>query len=151
MMQRVKIGPAAEQDLQQLAEIAAVSFPDPWSERLFREAFASPYTQITAARTDSGEIAGYLVLSQAGDEMNVDDIAVSPGFRRTGVGRMLLETAHRTYPERNFLLEVRETNKPALALYEALGYRQVGYRKRYYRNPDEGAVLMTKTKERDTI
>ena len=40
--------------------------------------------------------------------------------------------------------EVRESNAAAIALYESAGYRQVGFRKRYYRDPEEGAVLMTR-------
>ncbi len=144
MMQRVNIVPAAIEDMKRLSRIAAVCFPDPWSEKLFTEAFHSSYTEITLAKTDSGEIAGYLVLSDAGDEKSVDDIAVSPEYRRMGIARQLLESAHGKYAGCNFILEVRESNAPAIALYASLGYKQVGFRKRYYRNPDEGAVLMTR-------
>ncbi|MBQ8686984.1 MAG: ribosomal protein S18-alanine N-acetyltransferase [Ruminococcus sp.] len=149
MMQRVNIVSAAIEDMKKLSEIAAVCFPDPWSEKLFTEAFASPHTEITLAKTASGDIAGYLVLSDAGDEKSVDDIAVLPECRRMGIARQLLESAHGKYAGQSFILEVRESNAPAIVLYESLGYCQVGYRKRYYRNPDEGAVLMTR--ERDTI
>ena len=41
-------------------------------------------------------------------------------------------------------LEVRPSNAAAIALYESAGYRQVGFRKRYYHDPEEGAVLMTR-------
>lgn len=149
MTQRVNIVPAVIEDMKRLSEIAAVCFPDPWSEKLFTEAYNSPYSEVTLAKTDSGEIAGYLVLSDAGDEKSVDDIAVSPEYRRMGIARMLLESAHGKYAGQSFILEVRESNAPAIALYASLGYKQVGFRKRYYRNPDEGAVLMTKG--RDTI
>ncbi len=76
--------------------------------------------------------------------MNLDDIAVVPAFRRQGIGRQLLDWAHRQFPENEFWLEVRESNAAAIALYESAGYRQVGFRKRYYRDPEEGAVLMTR-------
>ncbi len=145
MTQKVNIVPAALEDMRRLSEIAEVCFPDPWSEKIFTEAFEFPHTEITLAKTDSGEIAGYLVLSDAGDEKSVDDIAVSPEYRRAGIARNLLESAHSRYAGQSFILEVRESNAPAIALYESLGYEQVGFRKRYYRNPDEGAVLMTRT------
>lgn len=145
MTQRVNIVPAAIEDMKRLSEIASVCFPDPWSEKLFTEAYNSPYSEITLAKTNSGEIAGYLVLSDAGDEKSVDDIAVLPEHRRAGIARCLLESAHNKYAGHSFILEVRESNAPAITLYKSLGYEQVGFRKRYYRNPDEGAVLMTRT------
>ena len=89
-------------------------------------------------------LAGYLILQRLGDEESVDDIAVAPEFRRQGIAQQLLETAHAQFPACPFLLEVREHNTAALALYQKLGYQQVGFRKRYYTNPNEGAVLMTR-------
>ena len=80
--------------------------------------------------------------------MNLDDIAVAPAFRRQGIGRQLLDWAHRQFPENEFWLEVRESNAAAIALYESAGYRQVGFRKRSYRDPEEGAVLMTREAEK---
>ena len=145
MTQRVNIVTAVPEDMKRLSEIAEVCFPDPWSEKLFTEAYNSPYSEIVLAKTDSGEIAGYLVLSDSGDEKSVDDIAVLPEYRRAGIARTLLESAHGRYTGQSFILEVRESNAPAIALYNSLGYEQVGFRKRYYRNPDEGAVLMTRT------
>ncbi len=79
--------------------------------------------------------------------MNVDNIAVSPEYRRQGLARELLSFAHEKYEGIPFLLEVRESNAPAISLYSSLGYEQVGYRRRYYHNPDEGAVLMTRLPE----
>lgn len=129
-----------------LSEIAALCFPDPWSERIFRESFENACTEILIAKDTDGNIAGYIVLSETGDEISIDDIAVLPEYRRNGIAKKLLMQAYAKYPDRNFLLEVRESNSPAISLYRSLGFEQVGFRKRYYRNPDEGAVLMTKTK-----
>ncbi|WP_298483363.1 ribosomal protein S18-alanine N-acetyltransferase [uncultured Ruminococcus sp.] len=143
MMQRVKVIGAESVHLPVIAEIAGLSFPDPWSETLFRQTLESENHQIWCAV--SGEtVCGYLVLSRAGTEMSVDDIAVHPAFRRQGVGKLLLEWTHGQYPACDFWLEVRESNAAAMALYQSLGYTQVGFRKRYYQNPEEGAVLMTR-------
>lgn len=140
------IKPAVSDDMHSLSEIAALSFTDPWSERLFKEAFESVYTKIFTANDNSGEIIGYVVLSETGDDISVDDIAVLPDFRRMGIGRSLLKYSFNEYIERNFILEVRESNLSAIDLYKSMGFEQVGFRKRYYRNPDEGAVLMTRLK-----
>ena len=144
MTLKVNIIPAAENDMKRLSEIAALCFSDPWSERIFRESFENAYTEILIAKDTDGNMAGYLVLSQTGDEISVDDIAVLPEYRRCGIAKKLLMQADAKYPDRDFLLEVRESNSPAISLYKSLGFEQVGFRKRYYRNPHEGAVLMTK-------
>ena len=65
------------------------------------------------------------------------------------IGRQLLDFAHRQFPAQEFWLEVRESNAPAIALYQSEGYAQAGFRKRYYHNPEEGAVLMTRTVKRN--
>lgn len=146
MKQKVKVIPAESMHLPVIAEIAELSFPDSWSEALFRQTLESENNQIWCAV--SGEtVCGYLVLSRAGTEMSVDDIAVHPAYRRQGIARFLLEQAHQQYPGCDFWLEVRQSNCAAIALYQQLGYVQVGFRKRYYRNPEEGAVLMTKVGE----
>lgn len=145
MKQRVKLIPAGQEHLGAIAEIARLSFPDPWSEALFQQTLAHDSNQIWCAMAGDAVI-GYLVLSRCGDAMNVDDIAVHPDYRRQGVARMLLEQAHENGRDSTFLLEVRESNAGAIALYQALGYVQVGYRKRYYTCPSEGAVLMTREK-----
>lgn len=146
MTQKADIIPAEEKDMKRLSEIAAMCFPDPWSERVFRESFENGFTEIYIAESEDKNIAGYLVLSKAGDEISIDDIAVLPEYRRCGIARALLMHADEKYPGKNFLLEVRESNFPAISLYKSLEFEQVGLRKRYYQNPCEGAVLMTKTR-----
>lgn len=146
MTQRVKVILAEKAHLHAIAEIAELSFFDAWSETVFRQALESENNQIWCAVSDD-TVRGYLVLSHAGTEMSVDDIAVHPAYRRQGLGRLLLEWAHGQYPACDFWLEVRQSNTPAIALYQSLGYAQVGLRRRYYRDPNEDAVLMTRTAE----
>ncbi len=145
MMQKVKLILASQEHLGAIAEIAKLSFPDPWSEVLFQQTLAHDGNQIWCAIA-MDTVIGYLVLSQCGDAINVDDIAVHPDYRRCGIARALLEQAHENGLGSTFLLEVRESNVGAIALYQGLGYVQVGYRKRYYTRPNEGAVLMTRDK-----
>lgn len=44
----------------------------------------------------------------------------------------------------NFTLEVRESNLPAVRLYESLGFTVEGIRKNFYRDPAENALIMWK-------
>jgi len=63
---------------------------------------------------------------------------VSPGDRRRGFGRMLVEEgARRAYRERaeSMFLEVDESNRTAVSLYETLGFEVVGQRSSYYERP----------------
>lgn len=143
MKQKAEIVPASEQDLAALAELAEQCFSDPWSENIFRQTMCCCYNRIWCAKID-GMLCGYAAISRTGDAVNLDDIAVAPAFRRQGIGRRLLDWAHGQFPESEFWLEVRESNAAAIALYESAGYEQVGFRKRYYRDPEEGAVLMTR-------
>lgn len=142
MKQKVNCRSALPSDAKQLAKLAMLCFSDPWSENLFRQSLLSPHCQGWCAMTEQ-DMAGYLLVSRTGDAWNIDDIAVHPQYRRQGIGNLLLAQLSQTVTG-DFLLEVRESNAAALAFYEKNGFVQTGYRKRYYENPREGAILMTK-------
>ena len=72
------------------------------------------------------------------------NIAVSDAHRRRGIARMLVEELIRQLDAYQLSLEVRASNAPAIALYEALGFHQVGLRRNYYRNPKEDALILRK-------
>ena len=70
-----------------------------------------------------------------------------PACRRQGVGTALLKIAIMTADVNStefISLEVRESNAAAIALYEALGFEEMGRRKNFYRRPQEDALIMTK-------
>ena len=72
------------------------------------------------------------------------NIAVGEGFRRRGIARMLVEELIRRLDAYQLTLEVRASNAPAIALYESLGFTQVGLRKNYYHKPKEDALILRK-------
>lgn len=143
MKQKGNIIRAVLQQGEVLARIAKECFTDPWTETIFRETLQQPHSQIWCVK-EQQVICGYLAISRMGEEISVDDIAVLPQYRRKGYGRALLEFIHEVYPNADFWLEVRQSNNAAIALYTGLGYVKVGLRKRYYQNPSESAVLMTR-------
>lgn len=70
-------------------------------------------------------------------------IAVAPSARRQGLGRRLLEANQASLTALGcdtLHLEVRVSNAPARALYEALGWRVVGQRRGYYRDGEDAAL-----------
>ena len=75
------------------------------------------------------------------------NIAVSPDYRRQGIGQALVErlvTELSAVGVRCLALEVRLSNEPAKALYEKLGFALAGRRPNYYRNPKEDALILRK-------
>lgn len=86
-----------------------------------------------------GAVAGFAVWQQlTEDEVELLNLAVHPRARRHGVGRALVEAAG----GRRAWLEVRASNQGAILFYRSLGFRVCGVRRRYYRDPEEDAVLM---------
>jgi ribosomal-protein-alanine N-acetyltransferase len=92
----------------------------------------------------SGEVVGFVVARMVECEWELENIAVSTGRQRKGIGQALLhvliDVARHNEAEAVFL-EVRESNSFARVLYERCGFRQTGTRPRYYSNPEESAVL----------
>ena len=75
------------------------------------------------------------------------NVAVHPDRRRQGIAENLITHLIQELKNRGshaLMLEVRASNAPAIALYEKLGFRQVGLRKNYYRNPKEDALILRK-------
>ena len=139
-----RIRPAALADAPTLVGIERRCFGDPWSEASFREALGSAWTFVLVAEASRG-VGGYLVGREAGGTGEVLNLAVAPEFRRRGVGEALLQAglaAFRRSGVDEVFLEVRESNTSARALYARHGFRPVGQRSAYYRNPKEDAVVL---------
>ncbi|MBA3497775.1 MAG: ribosomal protein S18-alanine N-acetyltransferase [Gemmatimonadales bacterium] len=120
------------------------AFSDPWSEASFHEALVSPWTFGLVAEAGRG-MAGYLIAREVAGTGEVLNLAVAPDLRRRGVGGALLEaglSALRRRKVDEVFLEVRESNISAQALYVGHGFRPVGQRAAYYRNPKEDAVVL---------
>jgi [ribosomal protein S18]-alanine N-acetyltransferase len=139
-----RIRPAVPTDAGTLVAIERRCFSDPWSEASFREALDSPWSFGLVAHTDKG-ILGYLIGREVAGTGEVLNLAVVPDCRRRGVARTLLGAALALLRKRHVdevFLEVRESNRSAQALYLSSGFRPVGQRSAYYRNPREDALVL---------
>lgn len=139
-----RIRSAVPADAEAFFAIERRSFSDPWSEASFHEALTSPWTFGIAAQGSRG-VAGYLIAREVAGTGEVLNLAVAPEFRRRGVGGALLRaglTALRNRRVDEVLLEVRESNRSAQSLYTRHGFRPVGQRAAYYRNPKEDALVL---------
>ena len=135
-----------EAHVQQVAALEKVCFSDPWSERSIAYELTNPLSYWLVA-TEGDQLAGYVGSQTVVDEADMMNIAVDPAFRRQGVAEGLVErlVSHLAAKQvRCLALEVRASNEPARALYEKLGFAQVGKRPNYYRNPKEDALILRK-------
>lgn len=94
---------------------------------------------------EAGRVAGFVVARAAADELEILSIAVDPSQRGRGIGDRLIAQAlsfGRSVDARRAFLEVRLSNAAAQKFYERHGFRAVGRRLRYYREPVEDALVM---------
>ena len=143
-MNEIKITVATQDDVTAIANIEKLSFSDPWSENAVKESLVAGTTFYVASINNN--IVGYMGLSKIVGEGYVTNIAVLPDYRRNGIGEKILRYAiDNSKNELEFIsLEVRVSNSSAISLYEKLDFKQVGLRKRFYSNPTEDAIIMTK-------
>ena len=129
-------------DLPGVLSIERRSFPAPWSLAMFVLEVSKP-SGVCLAATVGDRIIGYLVCSRYADVFHLMNVAVDPDLRRRGtailmVERMLEEAGR----EQRYTLEVRVSNHGAIAMYERLGFRRAGRRRRYYSDNGEDAMIM---------
>jgi ribosomal-protein-alanine N-acetyltransferase len=136
------------EDLDRVVAIEKDGFKHPWSGDLIRREMGHAWSTILLAVDGDGDaerILGFIVFWLVHDEVHVLNIAVAMEARRGGIGRALMEEAAAHGRRRGAqlaTLEVRRSNVPAIALYRALGYRQVGIRPNYYTDEGEDAIVM---------
>ncbi len=131
------IRPATPADIPTMATFAAG-----WSSAQLTEELAQPLARVLVWE-EGQEVLGHALGWAVAGETQIHEIAVAPRAQRRGLGRQLVEALCAACGSGPAFLEVRVSNVPALALYEACGFTTVGRRANYY--PDgEDALLMTR-------
>ena len=139
--------PLVDEDLAYVAALEAQIHAAPWTHGNFRDALVAGYSAQVGER--EGRIVVFGVMMRAPGEAQILNLSVVPDARRQGLGRALLERfvddATRAGAEQVFL-EVRVSNRPAIALYESAAFKAVGRRANYYPpargQPAEDALVM---------
>lgn len=132
-------------DLDHVAENERRAYDFPWSRGVFADCLDEGHECWVA--TARGALVGHGVLSVGAGEAQLLNVCVAPDAQGAGHGRALsarlVERAHVAGAERVFL-EVRISNRVAMTLYDALGFREVGRRRNYYRTETgrEDALVM---------
>lgn len=142
----VNIRLMTKDDLSSVASIERNIFSIPWSEKAFEDSLKNDNTIYVVTEKD-GDIAGYCGIYISFNEGNITNVAVLPECRRQGIAENMLMYILALAKEKgitDIILEVRETNVSAIALYEKIGFKEAGIRKNFYQKPTENALIMWK-------
>ena len=142
----MKIRPATPDDVPRILALEqSTPAAAHWSEAQYRAMFHAESPQrLMLVAEDENAVLGFLVARPNESEWELENIAVITEARRCGLGTALvgeLSRCARLSAATSLILEVRESNGAARALYEKSGFLQEGRRKDYYRTPEEVAVL----------
>jgi ribosomal-protein-alanine N-acetyltransferase len=133
------------QDVDAVHEIEKQSFAIPWSHDAFvKEVTENRCARYLVAREDGVPVA-YAGMWLVLDEAHVTNIAVRKDRRGEGLGELIARALMQLAADtgiRYMTLEVRRGNLVAQGLYKKLGFVEVGFRKRYYADNNEDALLM---------
>jgi len=138
----------AEGDVDRVAAIAASLGTAPqWARSSYTAAIAPGGIprRIALVAEVGGEVAGFVVASVVVPQAELESIVVAAAAQGQGIGAVLLAALMgelRLSRVAEVSLELRESNRMAGRLYERAGFREVGRRRGYYREPEEDAVLL---------
>ena len=135
------------EDLPSVLAIERQSFPNPWHESTFRgEIQHRPISfPLVIVHSTLNRVIGYVIFWMIGEDVQINNIAIHPDFRRMGIGEQVLRQIIERVSFRGarlITLEVRPSNSAALALYKKLGFRLLIIRKGYYTLPPEDAIVL---------
>jgi ribosomal-protein-alanine N-acetyltransferase len=133
-------------EIDDVIAIEEASFTNPWTREMYLAELERPGQSFCfLARNASREVVGFCSFWRVLDELHINNLAVRPEARRTGIATALLQ---RVLAEGARLgavratLEVRQSNEPARLLYERMGFAIAGVRRGYYSKPVEDAIVL---------
>jgi ribosomal-protein-alanine N-acetyltransferase len=122
-----------EADLVEVNRLERAAYLFPWSEAIFRDCLRVGYFCRVLEASDG--LAGYAIMSMGAGEAHVLNLCLRANLRGQAIGQRFLSwLLHqaRTSGQDWAFLEVRPSNRPAIRLYERLGFQPVGMRRGYY-------------------
>ena len=163
---RISLRDMTRDDVPAVKRIESAAYQDAWPARLFEKELANGFAQYVVAVEESADpppagpltalrramfggtherIVGFVGVWYMVDQLHLVTIAVDPGQQRRGIGtRLLLEVFDLAMEAElnEIVLEVRESNDRARAMYEAFGFRKAGQLLDYYKDNHETAIVM---------
>ncbi len=133
-----------ENDIDDIILIENESFFSPWKRETFEAELNNTYSKFYIAKRD-GIPAGFIIYWDIPYEIHLINIAVSPAYRREGIGSLLLTQMinyARSSSKQIITLEVRVSNYAAIQFYKKFGFKEAYIREKYYIDNDEDAIVM---------
>ena len=134
-------------DLEEILSIERISFTSPWSRCAFenemRASYAFPLVMTHSQQAPA--VLGYLCFWRVLDECHLLNLAVHPSHRRLGIASKLIHHLFEFCAHHNIstcYLEVRASNEIAITLYKKCGFKSCGFKKNYYPDTGEDALIM---------
>ena len=137
-------------DAAAIAELEKEIFSDPWCEKDVAAAISVSGAMCYTALGDDGRLYAYVLGRTIAPEGEIYRVATTPEQRGRGIAFRLMTYAIKTEKGNgleNLFLEVRSKNLPAMKLYRALSFIEIGVRKNYYKDPPDDAILMMRSSE----
>ena len=135
--------PLNEKDVVSLVKFEKENFSDGWTDEMFYSAFKTGRFFGFKIENES-EIVGFITYSITDDCSDLESIVVHRDYRKLGYGKLLIDRYFENAQKmgvKNFFLEVRKSNFPAISLYEQRGYKVINERKKYYADGENAFVL----------
>ena len=144
--------PLTADDLPQVRAIETKSYPQPWTAQHFQVELDRPYTRALVLTDDDTDqiVVGYIVYWVQAEGISLLNIAVDPKWRGFGFGFNLMQAMIKEAVSEDIsriVLEVRESNQNAIALYERIGFKVTHRRKNFYADGETAFVMEIKTSE----
>ncbi len=135
-------------DLAEIANNLTSDFDEFWNSSILESEIKNPFSQYIIAKINR-EIVGFAGVIDTVDQLEITNIVVRKNFRKKGIGNELLTELIKLAKENGkekITLEVNNTNLAAIKLYEKNGFKNVGFRKKYYNNTYDANIMTLKLK-----
>ena len=143
---KIEISRMDTSDLENIKDILISDFDDFWNYTTFKSELENPNSKYIKAKLDD-KIIGFAGIWKAVDDVHITNIVTKKLYRRKHIGSLMLEKlielAKQEEGITSITLEVNSNNIAAQKLYEKFGFKNVGLRKKYYKNKYD-AIIMTK-------
>lgn len=142
-MNNLEIRKMTLSDLQEIENTLEAEFDDFWNASILESELKNTLSKYVVAKIET-EIVGFAGVIDTVDQFEITNIVVKKKFRNNGIGNALLIELIKLAKTNNkdkIILEVNNTNEPAIKLYEKNGFKNIGIRKKYYNNTDDANIM----------
>ncbi|MDE6357321.1 MAG: ribosomal protein S18-alanine N-acetyltransferase [Eubacteriales bacterium] len=140
----IAIKKMTKEHIEQVYSIEEKCFSIPWSKKSFEKEINENKMAIYLVALKDEQVVGYAGMWHVINEGHITNVAVSPEYRRQGIGESLVNKLIEIAKEKEMIgltLEVRTSNEIAKNLYKKQGFLLDGIRKEYYENKEDAFIM----------